>query len=286
MAGPQRCTPVNAPDGADGAGVLGHRRRQAGHPAPRTRAAIQNPPSAPARAQPNARRPPRAPPREIKQAGRAKPRAHLGLRETRGGSGIRESVRSGTCSYGLTRACSASRAMPLSGSNHGLVRGIDGSISQHHTACDLDLFGFLAAPTVGAAPCWVQSEPDCRPAAAGQRGRSVPGRRPLARRWGRRRRPAAPAVVWAGHPGGASRSGRWFTRQRSRRRLGRDDNTGGPNRPPRSSRRFEGPVRSRSILLAGRSPRVWRCQLWFRDARLGVAAHYPACPAEAHQLLQ
>ena len=74
------------------------------------------------------------------------------LRETRGGSGIRESVRSGTSCYGLIRACGASRAMPLSGSNHGLIRGIDGSISQHHTACDLDLFGFLAAPTVGAVP--------------------------------------------------------------------------------------------------------------------------------------
>ena len=152
MAGLQRCAHVSAPDGAGGAGVLGHRRRQADHPAPRTRAAIQNRPSAPARAYPNARRPPRAPPREIKQAGRAKPRAHLGLRETRGGSGIRESVRSGTFSYGLIRACGASRAMPLSGSNHGLVRGIDGSISQHHTACDLDLFGLLAAPTVCAAP--------------------------------------------------------------------------------------------------------------------------------------
>ena len=167
MAGLQRCAHVSAPDGAGGAGVLGHRRRQADHPAPRTRAAIQNRPSAPARAYPNARRPPRAPPREIKQAGRAKPRAHLGLRETRGGSGIRESVRSGTFSYGLIRACGASRAMPLSGSNHGLVRGIDGSISQHHTACDLDLFGLLAAPTVCAEPRWRQSRPD----SPGVRGR-------------------------------------------------------------------------------------------------------------------
>ena len=163
MAGLQRCAHVSAPDGAGGAGVLGHRRRQADHPAPRTRAAIQNLPSAPARAYPNARRPPRAPhgpPREIKQAGRAKPGAHLGLRETRGGSGIRESVRSGTFSYRLIRACGASRAMPLSGSNHGLIRGIDGSISQHHTACDLDLFGFLAAPTVGAVPPRRQSRRD------------------------------------------------------------------------------------------------------------------------------
>ena len=170
MAGLQRCAHVSAPDGAGGAGVLGHRRRQADHPAPRTRAAIQNRPSAPARAYPNARRPPRAPPREIKQAGRAKPRAHLGLRETRGGSGIRESVRSGTFSYGLIRACGASRAMPLSGSNHGLVRGIDGSISQHHTACDLDLFGLLAAPTVGAAPVRCQ----CRPGSPGVRSRQGP----------------------------------------------------------------------------------------------------------------
>ena len=56
---------------------------------------------------------------------------------------------SGTDWYGLIWR---QQGDALSRSKHGVIRGIDRSISQHQIACDLDLFGFLAVPTVGATP--------------------------------------------------------------------------------------------------------------------------------------